>query len=188
MINRRILLTVMSLVFIKSTFAKEISASSWSQVKSLQGIPTQTGMNSPSLYVFFDPNCPYCADLWNLSVNGKPFNNIPAVWIPLAYLKKNSRGKSAALLRLSSRQGLSENFDNFDHKKGVGGIKEVAATTIQNEKLDQSMLVWSKLGGATPLFVFKTRKETLEIFIGLPAAQQVATIVQSIAPSQLEIF
>ena len=100
----------------------------WKQVTSLRGIATQPGMTVPAMYVFFDPDCPWCAKLWNTKLSKGYFKDVPAVWIPVTYLTSNSVGKAAALLRLGNKAGLERNFGQYDFVNHTGGILPVQAS------------------------------------------------------------
>jgi hypothetical protein len=40
--------------------------------------------------VFVDPNCPYSALLWTTPVAHGGRADVPAIWVPVAYLNKTS--------------------------------------------------------------------------------------------------
>lgn len=111
----------------------------WKQVKALRGIATQPGMNVPALYVFFDPNCPWCAKLWRTKLSdGRSFKDLPAVWIPVSFLTSDSIGKAAALLRQGNKAGLERNFGQYDFVHHTGGIQPVAASDSERVALGQA--------------------------------------------------
>ena len=161
----------------------------WQQVTALRGIATQPGMNVPALYVFFDPDCPWCATLWETRLNGKSFKDVPAVWVPVTYLTSNSLGKAAALLRSGAKVALEQNFHHYDTEHRSGGIIPVKASDSERKALGQAKALWLQLGGATPMFVYRTATGKTLIYLGLPKdPAQLTAIVQSLAVSRLSNY
>lgn len=160
-----------------------ISATEWHQVKALSGVATQAGNKAPALYVFFDPNCPPCAQLWQSRVSGKPFGDVPAVWIPVAYYSADSLGKAAAILRQGDRAALERNFGSgYNVTKESGGISPVQPTRAESRHIAESRALWKDLGGGTPMLVFQTANGELIRFMGFPKnnISTLETIVQSL--------
>jgi len=141
----------------------------WQQIRSLRGIATQDGMTAPSLYVFFDPNCPFSAKLWQKQVNGKPFGEVPAIWVPVTYIGQTALGKGAALLRASSRVELARNFKEFNFEHREGATTPVAYTEAEWLALGRSKAVWYKLGGATPTLVYRHKAGETLFYPGGPS-------------------
>jgi len=53
-------------------------------------------MSARTVYVFFDPQCPHCADLWE---SAKPLKaQAKFVWIPVGLVSKASTAQGATLL------------------------------------------------------------------------------------------
>ncbi len=160
-----------------------ISATEWHQVKALSGVATQAGNKAPALYVFFDPNCPPCAQLWQSRVSGKPFGDVPAVWIPVAYYSADSLGKAAAILRQGDRAALERNFGaGYNVTKESGGITPVQPTRAESRHIAESRALWKDLGGGTPMLVFQTANGKRIRFMGFPQnhLSTLETIVQSL--------
>ncbi|WP_265644739.1 hypothetical protein [Verminephrobacter aporrectodeae] len=162
-------------------FAQEIPHQVWSQARALRGIPTQSGMTNPSLYVFFDPNCPYCAQLWSIPIDGKPFHDLPSVWIPVAYLSKSSLDKSAACLRGGRKEDLQLNFSKYDRQQRLGGIPGVQATRAERSALNSAEALWITLGGATPMLLYRTRQGDAKVFMGLTSESDMTALVHKMA-------
>jgi thiol:disulfide interchange protein DsbG len=60
------------------------------------GFATGPVMASQTIYVFFDPACPHCAQLW---MNAKPLvKKLRIVWIPVGWLRPKSIEVGAAIL------------------------------------------------------------------------------------------
>jgi thiol:disulfide interchange protein DsbG len=60
------------------------------------GITVGSAMSARTVYVFFDPQCPHCAALWQ---SAKPLKSqAKFVWIPVKLLNNTSHTQGAALL------------------------------------------------------------------------------------------
>lgn len=119
-----------------------ISQAQWQQVSVLSGIATQTGLTQPTLYVFFDPNCPVCGDLWHSQIAGKSFHDIPAVWIPVTYYSTDSLGKAAAILRQGNLEALVRNFGANDNAKNKPGeMTPIIPSSAEKRSLAESTAV-----------------------------------------------
>ncbi|MBI5276104.1 MAG: thioredoxin fold domain-containing protein [Burkholderiales bacterium] len=61
-----------------------------------QGFSVGPAMSARVVYVFFDPQCPHCANLWAAA---KPLKSQARfVWIPVSLINANSTNQGAALL------------------------------------------------------------------------------------------
>ena len=179
-----------------------VTDQTWQQIKKLKGIPTQGGMVTPSLYVFFDPNCPYCTDLWKTVLPVKPntgaklaeiqkaefFNSVPAIWIPVAYINDTSLGKSAALLRANSHSAIDNNFQTAKYKEKQGGAVAVIPTASETTALAQAKALWLELGGATPLTVYRNKEGSTQLFLGVPSDDQLKELLSQVGASSLPVY
>lgn len=174
-----------------------ITEQTWQQIKKLKGIGTQSGMVTPSLYVFFDPNCPFCTDLWKTVLPVKPreevrkaefFSSVPAVWIPVAYMDDTSLGKSAALLRENSQSAIDNNFQTAKRKEKQGGATAVVPTEAERAALAQAKAIWLELGGATPLMVYRNNAGSTQLFMGVPTDDQLTELLGQIGASTLSTY
>ena len=156
----------------------------WRQVRSLRGTPTQQGLKTASLYVFYDPNCPFSAKLWQASFSGNPFADVPAIWIPVAYLTDTSLGKAAALLRFGSKANLSRNFTAFP-AANAGAIAPVTPLDAERLALGRAKTAWNQLGQGTPALVFRSNNGQVKVVLGFDP-KSLEAIVGLVAPLRLE--
>ncbi|WP_313280485.1 hypothetical protein [Delftia tsuruhatensis] len=177
--KRQLLLAISFLSIYLSSWAKEIPHQIWNQLKELRGIPTQSDLSQPTLYVFIDPNCPVCADLWKKQVNGKPFNELPAMWLPISHMGNGSLGKAAELLRSGRKEDMQRNFMKFNRSKRQGGLPGVTPTSAERAALAAAKALWTELGGATPMFLYRTKQGEARLFLGLPPEPRFADLVAS---------
>lgn len=140
----------------------------WQHIRSLRGIATQDDMSAPSLYVFFDPNCPFSAKLWQRQVNGKPFGDIPAIWVPVTFVNQTSVGKAVALLRANSKTELARNFNEAKLDAREGAATPATHTQAEWLALGRSKAVWLRLMAGTPLLAYRTKAGELRYYPGGP--------------------
>ncbi len=168
-----------------------VSQQQWRWTRMLRGIATQSGMTVPSLYIFFDPNCPWCSQLWQTRLpDGRFFKDMPAVWVPVTYLKNDSLGKAAALLRQGSKAALERDLGaayNPEHRSG--GIEAIEPNQAELSDLGHSKAVWLQLGGATPMFVYRSSSGQVLRYLGLPKdPAMLMDILRSAVPPRLETY
>ncbi|WP_265300242.1 hypothetical protein [Verminephrobacter eiseniae] len=179
--KKRHFLGMATLLPLWQALAREIPHQIWNKARALRGIPMQPGMERSSLYVFFDPNCPHCATLWFMSMDGHPFHDLPSIWIPVAYLEKNSLDKSAAILRGGRKEDLQRNFSNHDRQQRLGGIPGVKPTLAERSALSAAKTLWIELGAATPLLLYRTRQGSAKVFIGLSSESHMTALIRTMA-------
>jgi hypothetical protein len=175
-----------------------VPQSLWGDVRSLKGISSVEELNNAELYVFFDPNCYVCAELFDLSkhksqsekaLNAKSHavdvvdNMPPAIWIPIYQMKDSSRDMSATLLRSGKFQDIYKNYLEFNFENLQGYTKETVPTDRELAYLAQAKSVWKRLGGGTPLFAYRDKNGDLKKFIGIPSKIQLLNIFDSVNTS-----
>lgn len=57
----------------------------------------EEGKGGPLVYVFFDPNCPYCHRLWGNMRQAVQAGEVTVRWLPVAILAESSKGMAAAI-------------------------------------------------------------------------------------------
>ena len=167
---------------------QRVDKSVWANIIKLQGIATEPGLHSPALYIFFDPNCPYCAKLWSSKVGSRSVSDLPAVWIPVAYLDKSSSGKAVTLLRGARKDWLAANFSGFDYERRSGAILPSAPNSTEQRTLNRALAVWENLGAGSPLMVWRATDGKIFSFIGLPREERLKELLSDVAPSRLENY
>jgi thiol:disulfide interchange protein DsbG len=185
--------TVMLLCFAHSPAFGQLPArideGLWANVKALSGIPTQSDATSASLYIFFDPNCPVCARLWQARMAHTDVKNVSAIWIPVSYMSSSSFSKASSLLRSRSKASLEKNFSEFNFTQREGGIDAVTATAEERLLLGKSRAVWERLGGGTPLMVWRMRSTGAPVtYIGMPPIERLTELLKDVVPARLETY
>ncbi|MBI0329978.1 thioredoxin fold domain-containing protein [Burkholderia plantarii] len=124
-----------------------------------------------TLYVFMDPNCIYCHLMWKAL---RPYEaaGLQVHWIPLAFLKPDSAGKAAALLKApDGGAALLDTLETkYSEKDESGGIPPLMVVPADAKaKLDANAAMFKELGfDGTPTVVFRTRDGKWLGLNGLP--------------------
>lgn len=125
-------------------------------------------VNAPRIiYVFSDPNCPYCHVFWEKARPYVKAGKVQLRHIQVGVIRPESRGQAATLLASSSPQ---QAFEAFNASKGKQKLKELKPIpTHLAEKLERNEEMMNKYGFyATPALVWKNAQGALETAQGLP--------------------
>lgn len=125
-------------------------------------------VNAPRIiYVFSDPNCPYCHVFWEKARPYVKAGKVQLRHIQVGVIRPESRGQAATLLASSSPQ---QAFETFNASKGKQKLKELKPIpTHLDEKLERNEEMMNKYGiYATPALVWKNAQGALETAQGLP--------------------
>jgi len=134
------------------------------------------------VYIFFDPNCPYCHDVYE---NTRPWvkeGKLELRWIPVGILIASSYGKAAAIL--GAKDPLKAFYQNEEHYKrghGGGGIEEDIATPEVEKKLraNEALLARTRVG-AVPLILLRTDTRASIMVPGLPSKQKLTALLDHV--------
>ncbi len=106
--------------------------------KEARGFTVGSPMSARTVYVFFDPQCPHCAVLWD---EAKPLKSqAKFVWIPVGLLNGNSTSQGAALLAASDPAAAMDAHEaSMKAKQGgilaTGDLDTQKAAITANTKL-----------------------------------------------------
>ncbi len=120
---------------------------------------------SSALYVFFDPNCPFCHFAWQaLEVYQQQGAEIR--WIPVAYLQPDSRIKAAAVLQAKHpAQVLRASM----LQQAAWPMSEKEASKQSDQALSFNMQLMKRFAlQGTPAFVWLDSEQQLQSYSGMP--------------------
>jgi thiol:disulfide interchange protein DsbG len=154
-----------------------LSASSW----------IQEGDGSKIIYVFFDPNCPYCHNVYDSLVKiRKTQPDLQYRWVPLAMLGGTSLGKAAAIIQapnpLVAFHQSERNYGFLDNDTG-GGIQPIKNITNATKlMLDEnlSIIQGENLAGI-PVVVFQATDGKPFYFMGQRTQTQLQELLAFVA-------
>lgn len=167
---------------------KELPATAWRDLINLNGIEVNVSSNNPTqMIIFFDPNCPYSAELWQrLYEKESKHKQVASFWVPVAYMHRTSLGKAAYLLEQRSPQALSTNFERFDEKNRQGGTSEARVIPKTRQAIEQNAAQWNKLFGATPLMVYRMPNQKIYWHMGLPEEKPFGDLLKKLSPAKAD--
>ncbi len=148
----------------------------------------QQGPQTRTLVAFFDPNCPYCRQLFQ---DLQPFigeDGLGVRWVPVAILAPSSLGKAAAILQAGDRlqaflamehHGLNPNLP----APATLSPGQISAKTRQALKTNDAVLKRAGVYYSVPLVVYRDRAGAPQLLLGVPRdAQALAALLRTVGP------
>ncbi len=142
------------------------------------------GRKGPLLTAFIDPNCIYCHKFYAEVMPLVKAGRVRVRFIPVAFLKSSSTGKSAALLSAKDpAAALAKNEKGFDVAREEGGIPPVAnPSAAVQAKVKANTKLLAKTGQvATPTLLYCDRRGKPVILHGLPK-DAITRMMKTIGP------
>jgi thiol:disulfide interchange protein DsbG len=127
------------------------------------------------VYVFTDPDCPFCNDLW------KAMQKVRAPEVQIRYLlvaviDADSKGKDAAILEAKDPVAALETSErNFEHG-GIAPKSPALPQTTETISFNGDLMGALHIFG-TPGLVYQDEQGQVKVFAGMPDAAQLRTIV-----------
>ena len=143
------------------------------------------------LYIFFDPNCPYCHQLYEkLSPLVGP-ENLQLRWIPVGLLAESSLPKAAAILQaqdpLAAFEQSEQDFGMSD--EGPGGGISPAKRILDKTRLDLAAnlsLLQGQNIGAVPVVVLRATDGQGFMFQGVPPDKTLQRVLAVVRPQSAD--
>ena len=114
-------------------------------------------MAAQVVYVFFDPACPHCAQLWQ---GTQQLNTrLRMVWMPVGFLRPASTGQGATILAAAdpSTAMNTNEASVLQRGPGIAADPKVPAAVVEQVKANTELL--KQLGAdSVPFIVFKHAK------------------------------
>ncbi|HQU17413.1 MAG: thioredoxin fold domain-containing protein [Gammaproteobacteria bacterium] len=140
------------------------------------------GSGKRILYVFVDPNCPYCRNLFDaLQPEIKP-RDLQVRFIVVGYLTSTSQGKAGAILAAKDPlAALRYNERNFGRTAPGGGIDETLPSDKTIAALDKNYrLLMSTGSSGVPAMVVLDRRQGPRLVEGAPDAKDLRKILDDL--------
>lgn len=135
-----------------------------------KGFNFGSAMSTRVVYVFFDPQCPHCAALWEAA---KPLRGQARfVWIPVALMGEKSVGQGAAILSATDPVAAMDQ-NEASVKAQQGGISAMGVADAPKDSVRANTKLFTGFGfGGVPAVVGKhaTTGELVTIDGALPTA------------------
>lgn len=129
------------------------------------------------IYVFFDPNCPYCHKAWR-SLQPYEQAGLQVRWIPVAYLSPSSLSKAMKIIGASNRtDAFRKGMTNFARDRSAAADLTAKDDPKVAGLLQKNSLLMSKFRlTGTPAFVWKNGKDEVQVMPGMPKPTQLPLI------------
>lgn len=139
------------------------------------------GKSTHVVYIFFDPNCPYCHKLY---VSTRPWikqGKLQLRWIPTGTLMTTSHGKAVAMLGADDPlMAFYQNEKHYDRSSG-GGLDEDLSTPKLEKKLKANEKLLARTGfGAVPLMLFRNNKGVAMLVQGAPPKDRLTRLLEQV--------
>lgn len=141
----------------------------WKRVEQRRWI--QEGKVGKLVYVFFDPNCPYCHRLWTTLKAGVDAGKIQVRWLPVAILKDTSKGLGAALY--TAPNGTEAMAQMVNHQ-----LQPIAVKEKENRDLAQNLLLLRDTGYTGVPAIMLKRGNRVVSMMGYPDDQELTALLQ----------
>ena len=156
----------------KASAQQKAAASILADIKQATWI--RDGKSAHVIYVFFDPNCPYCHKVFEMLRPQVARGEVELRWIPIGKLMLTSLGKAATLLEAKDpTEALYRNERGFSQETGsFGGVEEEPVPredTLRRLKANHALLSRSGFD-AVPALVFRTKDGQADLVRGAPPA------------------
>ena len=126
------------------------------------------------VYLFFDPNCPFSQLAW-LALQPYRQAGLKIHWIPVAYLKPDSRHRAAALLDAEQPEELLAL--NMQNQGQPEARLDAAIETRHRQQLQANMNLMRSLGiNGTPGWVWQDDSGKLQTLSGMPRLPRLPAI------------
>jgi len=147
----------------------------WASLKTVTGITR--GQGDRALYIFFDPNCPYCHDLYMTLRPLMTPKHLRVSWIPVGILTLTSYGKAAALLQAKNpTQALDLAERNF-RRAGDKLRPQRATVAVKRALLNNVAVLDGAEADGVPFLVYKDRRGLVHTVIGEPPQDALMRII-----------
>ena len=139
-----------------------------------------------TIYMFYDANCPFCHLAW-VALQAYRQVGLEVRWIPVAYLKPDSRDKAAALLSAPKNQQaalLEKSMQAFGTKNADLGK---APSNQDKEQLQANMNLMQSLGlNGTPGWVWLDAEGEMQTHSGMLRLPKLPSVTGLPAQKQTE--
>lgn len=141
----------------------------WESLKNSAWIADGSDSADKFVYVFTDPNCPYCKRLWNDARPWVDAGKVQLRHVMVGTLGESSQKKAAYLLSAKNPEDALR--DNESGKKAAQEINRIADQ--QRQQLDENQQLMASLGASgTPAILYLDSTGMLQMHPGAPQAEQ----------------
>ncbi|MCF7202117.1 thiol:disulfide interchange protein DsbG [Pseudomonas sp. JM10B5a] len=148
----------------------------WSRLENSTWIADGRDDAPRVVYMFSDPNCPYCNMFWKQARPWVESGKVQLRHIMVGMLRVDSLGKSAALLAASDPEAALEAHESAGKASKLKAQEKVSAAMRQ--KLDDNLMLMGETGAqATPAIFYMDAKGRLQQHQGAPQPEALEQIM-----------
>ncbi|MEK7666699.1 MAG: thiol:disulfide interchange protein DsbG [Pseudomonadota bacterium] len=166
----------------KAEARQKAAASMLTDIKQATWI--RDGKSVHVIYVFFDPNCPYCHKVYEMLRPQVQRGKVELRWVVTGRLMATSIGKAAAMLEAKDpTEAFYRNERGFSQETGnFGGIEEEPAPREETlRRLNANLALLNRSGfDAVPALLFRTKDGKADIIRGAPPAVFLEKLVKDL--------
>ena len=127
------------------------------------------------VYVFTDPDCPYCNDLWKAMQTARA-PDVQIRYLLVAVIDADSKGKDAAILEAKDPAAALEKTErNYEHG-GIAPKTDMLAETKETISFNGDLMAALHIFG-TPGLVYMDEHNQVKVYAGMPDEKQLQAIV-----------
>jgi thiol:disulfide interchange protein DsbG len=156
----------------KAEARQKVAASMLADINQATWI--RDGKSAHVIYVFFDPNCPYCHKVYEMLRPHVQRGDVELRWVVVGKLMATSIGKAATILEAKDpTEAFYRNERGFSQETGsFGGIEEEPAPREDTlRRLNANLALLNRTGfDAVPALLFRTKDGKTDIIRGAPPA------------------
>lgn len=155
--------------------AEPMSKKIWQQLEQSHWVRDGNANAPRVIYVFTDPNCPYCHRFWEASRPWVEAGKVQLRHILVGVIRPDSANKSAAILSADPPEdALTQNELSFDD----GGIQGVPVSDTTRAQLDTNERLMMELGfSGTPGILFRDENGIIQRRAGLPVGADLNAVM-----------
>jgi thiol:disulfide interchange protein DsbG len=128
------------------------------------------------VYVFTDPNCPYCHRFWDASRRWVQSGKVQLRHILVGVIRADSANKAAAILTAKSPSEALTLNEQRQAQGGIEGVKNVSADV--QRRLDANAQLMDALGfQGTPGIMFRDETGAVQTRSGMPEPEDMRTVL-----------
>ncbi|MBS0422232.1 MAG: thiol:disulfide interchange protein DsbG [Proteobacteria bacterium] len=128
------------------------------------------------VYVFTDPDCPFCNDLWKALQTAARAPDVQIRYLLVAVIDADSKGKAGAILESKDRAAtLSQAERNYD-RGGIAPKATLLPATSETISFNGDLMSALHIFG-TPGLIYLDEHNQVKVFAGMPDEKQLQAIV-----------
>lgn len=155
---------------------KPLTVRTWKQLEGSTWVADGDAKAPRVVYVFTDPNCPYCRKFWEDARPWVEAGKVQLRHILVGILRPSSAGKAAAILADKQPEAALGRDERAGRQGGIPPMDPIPPR-IQSQ-LDANERLMQQLGSyATPTIFYKDDDGDLQSAQGAPSAQMLAAIL-----------